>query len=673
MVTGQLPFKGDHGQAVTYSILNEDPEPMTGLRTGVPMELEKIVNKSLAKEPAERYQHVDEVIVDLRGLQKVVKPKSTPTATTIRTSSKKKIGAFVPVIALGVLVLAIITYFFFVPGERESISERKIMVVLPFENLGPAEDEYFADGITDAITARLARLRNLGVISRQSAVQYKNSNKSPEQISEELGGVQYLLEGTVQRERPSDPTSRVRIIPQLINVADNTHLWAETYDDEFSEVFRVHSQIAERVAQALQVMLLERERQSLAGQPTNNLEAYELYLSAAGYSRGRLDEIRIAVQLLERAVELDPQFALAYVLLSRFHAGAFFFGQDRSETRRINAKKAAELALELDPKLPEAHLALGYYYYEGERDYDRALKAFAVARRGLPSEVSILTAEALIWRRQGKLKQASENFEKAFTLHPRSWSIASQLGVTLIWLRRYAEAESYLDKTIALGPDATPGYTWQARNYLTWHGDTQRARVVLERMPKGIDRSGTGLLAWMRLHQMERSYPEALTRLTASPFEVISGKPWFVPKTQLLGEVYQTLGDTTQAHTAYHAARTLLEREVAKHPDDSRLRSALGLVYAGLGRKQDAIREGRQAADLEPVSKDIMAGLTRREDLARIYVAVREPELAVDQLEYLVSSPIGLSISPASLRVDPHYDPLRGNLRFERLLEEHKN
>ncbi|MFQ5629866.1 MAG: tetratricopeptide repeat protein [bacterium] len=416
------------------------------------------------------------------------------------------------------------------------------------------------------------------------------------------------------------------------------------------------------------MVLFEGERRSLAAKPTENLEAYELYIRAGKYNRGRLEDIRIAVQLLERATELDPQFALAYVRLSRFHSGAFFFGQDRSETRRTRAKEAVERALELDPELPEAYLTLGYYYYEGEGDYERALKEFAIARRGLPSEVSILFAEALIWRRQGKLEETAENLKKALALHPRSFDFASHLGLTLGMLRQFAEAEVYHERAIVLGPDRTQGYTWQALNYLAWQGDTQRAHAVLERMPEGIGHSGPNLKAWMYLHRIEGSYQQALALLTALPREAFSSQPWFISRAQLLGEVYLALGDTLQARAAYDSARTLLEREVAQHPNDSRLRNSLGLVYAGLGRKQDAMREGRLAIELRPVSEDYMHGLTSLESLARIYAAVGETELAIEQLEYLLSASFGTFVSRALLRSDPIWEPLRGNPGFKRLL-----
>ncbi len=272
------------------------------------------------------------------------------------------IGATIIVVMAGIAVWLV--------NKKPSVplSKEIRLVVLPFENLGPAEDEYFAAGITDAITARLATIHGLGVISRQSAMQYKKREKSAQQIANELR-VDYILEGTVQRERPSDPNSRVRIIPQLIKASNDTHVWAQPYDNDMSEVFRVQSDLAERVAQALNITLVERERRALRSRPTENMEAYDYFLRGNEYwHRSELEnDFKIAIQMYERAVELDPKFALAYAQLSRAHAHMYWDYYDRTEERLAMAKKAVDRALQLEPDSPEAHFALGHYYYHGHR------------------------------------------------------------------------------------------------------------------------------------------------------------------------------------------------------------------------------------------------------------------------------------------------------------------
>ena len=302
MATGRLPFKGDHEQAIMYSVMNEEPNPLTSVRSDVPMELERIVRKCLEKQPSQRYQDVDDLLVDLRRLGTELGESQQPGAA--RTASQAKLslsgwlfGGAAAVILIAVLFLVVYPrYFGSVPDEAKP--GMKKLAVLFFENVGPTEDEYFADGITDAITARLAGIHGLGIISRQSTIQYKDSDKNLRVIGQELG-VDYILEGTIQRERPGDPASRIRIIPQLIGVSDDIHLWADTYDEDMTEVFRVQSDIAERVARALDVSLLASEREALEVVPTENLEAYEYYLRGnEHFSKRHSREISIkAVQM----------------------------------------------------------------------------------------------------------------------------------------------------------------------------------------------------------------------------------------------------------------------------------------------------------------------------------------------------------------------------------------
>jgi TolB-like protein/Tfp pilus assembly protein PilF len=331
----------------------------------------------------------------------------------------------------------------------------KKLVVLPFENLSGEQDEYFAAGITDAITARLAVLSGVGVISRQSAVQYGQSEKTAQQIGSELN-VDYILEGTVQRERPNDPTSRVRVIPQLIRITDDTHVWAATYDEDMAEVFRVQSEIAERVAQALDVTLLEPERRTLEARPSENLEAYDYYLRGNEYfNRGELGYLEraplTAVEMYERALELDPSFALAWAALARAHMRVYQNGFDPEAGRVEQARDAAERALELEPDLPKAHLALGEYYVEG-RNLERATEEFERARRANPNDSELLMSYADVLARRNENERSLAILEKAAELDPRSVTMATVYGSALGQAGRHAEAESFFDRAIELAP-----------------------------------------------------------------------------------------------------------------------------------------------------------------------------------------------------------------------------
>ena len=363
MLTGQLPFKGDYEQAITYSILNEDQESITALRTGIPMELERIVNKCLQKKADARYQHADELLVDLQQIMKATEWNQGLSGT----SNLRKV-LFAGVI-LSIVILAVVWYSFF---RSQLAPERKMLVVLPFENLGPPADEYFADGITEEITSRLAGLHGLGVISRTSAMQYKNMEKTIAEIGEELG-VGYVLTGTIRWDRGG--SNRVRVTPQLIRVSDDTHLWTRTYEKLLEEIFAVQSDIAEEVAKQLDLNLLEPERKALLEKPTDNLQAYDFYLRGKQYAaqhQSRQEQSQ-AVEMYEKAINLDSTFALAYANLSDTQSLIYFFSFDETSKRLSKAKAAADKALALQPNLPDAHVALAYYYYRGRKDFDRAL------------------------------------------------------------------------------------------------------------------------------------------------------------------------------------------------------------------------------------------------------------------------------------------------------------
>jgi serine/threonine protein kinase len=432
MITGQPPFKGEYEQAVMYSIANENPNPLTGIRSGVPLELERIVTKTLAKDAGERYQHLSDLLVDLKKLKKSIEGESTTAQTTIRSSTLKTeitseapdTGAFQKksinkaiIVSAVILILAVIAGVIFVPKyfttkkSPAHISDRKMMVVLPFENLGAPDDEYFSDGMTEEITSRLAKLQGLGIISRTSALQYKNTTKSIKQIGDELG-VDFVLEGTVRWQHDSNGKDRVRVSPQLIRVSDDTNIWTEQMDRAMEEIFQVQSEIADQVVNQLDLDVLEPERRALLTQPTTNLKAYDLWLQALEHDRkgnatGNLEEFVKSTQIAEQVVQVDPNFTFAYVLQCHHHRWLYFTSFDRTPQRLNKAKAAIDRALELQPDMPEALEALAYYYYQGFLDYDRALEIFAKIRRVRPNYTPDLMGYIL--RRKGEWHQALGN------------------------------------------------------------------------------------------------------------------------------------------------------------------------------------------------------------------------------------------------------------------------
>ncbi len=664
MLTGRVPFKGETVSDTMAGILEHDPD-WQALPQATPANIQVLVRRCLEKDRHRRLQHIGDAFIEINETLNL-----PATARPVTIPAKLRRMAMIIGAAIIIVLFAVVVRFILKQPTPPSSKEIRL-VVLPFENLGPAEDEYFAAGITDAITARLAVIHGLGVISRQSAIQYKDTRKSTQVIGRELD-VDYILEGTVQRERPSDPTSRVRIIPQLIRASDDTHVWAQIYDDDMSEVFRVQSDLAERVAQALDVTLLEPERQALASRPTENIEAYDYYLRGYEYiNRSNLEtDFRIAIRMYERAVELDPKFALAYARLSNVHSSMYWFYYDRSEERLAMAKQAVDKAFQLNPNLPEAHLALGHYYYHGLLDYDRALEQFAIARKTQPNNSGLLSFTGYVQRRQGKFEEGLVNIKRACELDPLSNLLAGAVGETFLLLRKYPEAERYYERAISLAPDVPGAYPFKARLYLCWEGSTEKARAVLEEGLENIKSAENpfiGTLATLDVY--DGNYQGALDRLSLKS-EDTDNQFNFIPTALRCARIYGYIKKNELAKKYYDESRSILESKIQERPEDARFHSALGIAYAGLGRKEDAIREGKIGVKLLPVTKEAYQGLYRVWALAKIYVMVGEFDAAVDQLEFLLSVPGEMSIP--LLRLDPVWAPLCDHRRFKKLLEEGK-
>jgi serine/threonine protein kinase/tetratricopeptide (TPR) repeat protein len=664
MITAQLPFKGEHEAAIIYSILNETPEPLARYKASVPDELQRIVGKMLAKDRSARYQHTDDLLADLRiyskqGLSSIVeKPHRDMWNRYVVTSA-----VAVLVIIAGYWIVT--TYVLY--GARKPESGRKMLAVLPFENLGALEQEYFADGITDEITTQLAKVSGLGVISRTSVIPYKDTKKSVKQIGKELG-VQYLLEGTILWDK-SGGNNRVRINPQLIRVKDGTHVWAESYDRVLEQIFALQSDIANKIAFALDITLIETEKRSIAAKPTDNLEAYEYYLRGEDF-RNRVTTGN-SMDMYQKAVELDPNFALAYARLSVEHSFQYFAYRDRTDERLIKAKETADRALELNPELPEAHLALGYYYYWGRKDYDRALEQFTIAQRGQPNNSDLLAAIGYVQRRQGKFEQAVTSLKEAVGLDPRSSDKAEELEATYRILSKYAEAENYLDRAISLEPNWPTVYSDKIWLYLVSEGDTRKARKVLQEATGKADMSRL-VLDLVRLDIIDGDYGAALGRLPGVGVYVdVDGfndtTSYFLTKAQ----IYGLLNQPQRKLACYDSARIILENKVQLRSEAALFHSQLGIAYAGLDRGEEAIREGKKGMKLLPVSKDAVEGPDYVRNLAQIYVMVGDYDSAIDQLEYLLSIP-SLNFSISYMRIDPTWASIRNHPRFQKLLAGNK-
>jgi len=670
LICHQRPFDGENESIILSAIMSAQPPPLARFCRDAPDELQRVVGKCLAKDPPERYQSAADLLADLTVLRRTM-----PGAGSMSTSkpfaakhSRKWAFAVVAGIAIVAVAAALVTRHFLSAGSGKP-SERKMLAVLPFENLGAPDQEYFADGITDEITGKLASIRDLGVISRTSTMQYKKTTKNLREVAKELG-VDYVLEGTILWDNRRD-SGRVRILPQLIRVSDDTHLWAETYQRPLTDIFAVQADIATRIAEAMNITLLGPEHAAIEAMPTRNLDAYQAYLRGRDYRpRLDLDNLRetgeLAVQMFQRAVALDSTFALAYANLAIAHVAMYWYGFDITTNRLAWSKDAVDRALALQPNLPWAHMALCYYYYWGQRDYDNALHQLALAEVELANNPELLLAKACIWRRQGKFRAAVQQMEQSLVLDPRAGDVAMELGWTYECLRDYASAEKFYDRSISLAPDQVTAYQLKAYAYYLWRGDTALARTALASIPKQ-DIDGTRS-AWFWLHVLERDYATALSRV--APMEPMGGdnQSYFDTKAQMTGLIYALMGNSERSRAYCDSARVILEKELKARPDDYRVHSSLGLVYAGLGRRDDAILEGKLATEIIPVSKDACEGPRGLEVLARIYIMVGEYDAALDQIEYFLSIPSDFSVS--LLRLDPQYDPLRKLPRFQELLQQ---
>jgi len=677
MATSKHPFRGGSPAATISSILRDTPPSATDVQPELPRHLGRIVSHCLEKETDRRYQSALDLRNDLEGLKRetesALREEEEDDDRGERRSNRRPGHVWIAIAAV-VLITIALSYWQLRPGS-ESLdaggdSARKMLVVLPFKNLGLPEDEYFADGITEEITARLAGIQDLGVIARTSANRYKNTEKSMQEIGQELG-VGFVLEGTIRWQRISESESQVRVTPQLVQVADATNLWVEVYQKDMTDIFQVQSDIAEQVVRALNVTLMEGERRALAARPTENIEAYHAFLRGLDFSRHPSDseeQHRMALQMFERAVVLDPEFARAYCRMAESHVNLYYFKYDRTPGRLTMAKEAVDRAMVLQPDLPEAHLALGWYYYMGFREYDRALSEFAVAAENLPNNADIHSGMAAVMRRQDRWETSIEHSMLACELDPQDADFHANTGISLKVTRRYAEAEHYFDQSILVTPDQAFAYIFKAQMLCLWKGDIDGARATLREIPEGIDYNVDGR-QWIEVEIMGRDYPAVLERLIAWPEDIVGYPYYTIPKTLYIGLVYRYLDEADLATATFDSARIVLEGLAEEPPANWSLQSSLGIVYAGLDRKDEALQAGRAATELLPLAEDAIEGYDPQIFLAQIYTMVGEYAAALDLIEYLLTIPSDISVP--ILRLDPRWDPLRDQPRFQQILQEY--
>lgn len=666
MVTGQRAFSGEHAAALHYAVANTDPQPLSRLSREATPELERIVFKLLKKDPAERYQSAADLAADIRALQS--SPMSAASVSAGAPPRGRSTRFVIPALVVVVIALGVVLN----PFRKEAVrvaDARPMIVVLPFENLGSHDDEYFADGITEEITSRLGGIGGLGVISRTSAMKYKATEKTLAEIARELG-VAYVLEGTIRWDK-SGATSRVRITPQLIRASDDTHVWADNYERELTQIFEVQADIATKVAEAMQLTLLETDRTAIADRPTENMEAYTYYLRGREHARDvtSAGDLANAVSMVEKAIALDPAFAEAYAFTAMYHAAIYHNGLDRTPQRLKLSRSAADRAMALKPKAMESPLAMAYYYYWGFKDYDRALEYLDFAAQLRPEQVDVLQTYGWIYRRQGRFRDTISYLRRCMMLDPQNPTVLTGLVETYKHLHDYARADSCALRLIDLLPEQDLVYFYRALLPLKESGDLVASRRALDDMPRV--NSNEWPYHWHYQYFLERDYTAAIDILEESSTNALTFEFYYKPNSLLQGQCYRMLGDRERAGAAFEAARVTLERAIAKRPDDPRLYKSMGLALAGLGRKGEAVRFGERAVEMYPLSLDAYVGQVYIYDLAAINAMVGNAEAAVKNLETILRRGVGITIYEVEL--DPLFDSLRERSDYENMVARYRS
>ncbi len=670
MATGAVPFQGKSSLDVAASILRDRPTGVTEIRRNLPTHLGRIIRICLDEDPDRRYQSAIEVRDELSRLRRELLTGEHPPQAEDPVQRRPW---RLPVAAAAVALLAVAGSFLI--GRNGSgptapaaapRPEASRIVVLPFEDLGRPTVDYFAPGLTEEISSRLAAVEGLGVISRFSADQYTGTSKTAREIGDELK-VAYILRGSVQWAANGSGAGRVRILPNLIRVADDTQIWSDPYVGSVDDIFEVQSEIATRVAEQLGRRIASAGSALAADRPTENLEAYQAYLRGLHYARRpvyTMDNWSLAVSGFADAVAEDPEFALAWAWLARAHSFLVHQGLDITSERRRLARESIDRATELAPDEGEVRLALGYYYYWVEKDYERAQDELAFAASRLPQHYEVQEARGYVQRRQGRWDEAVENLERAFELNPLAADLAAEIADTHIWRRDYVEALRWCDQSIALDPAQVWAYFSKALAQRLSGGDLAVARATLDTMPPTDDTQWIWTWFWQELY--EGKPDQAIARLSAAPGPWV--QPWestTEPVALLRAQALELDGDLAAARESYAAAEALLSQELQRTPDDPWRLTALGLTYAGLGREAEAIRSGERAVELLPMSRDAISGANLLTDVALIYARTGRHEDALDLLEGLLSQPS--AIAPPLLRYDPRWQPLSEEPRFRRL------
>jgi TolB-like protein/Flp pilus assembly protein TadD len=592
-------------------------------------------------------------------------------------SVTRRTGRKLDFLIIGVLLLVIAVLIFQrlhpgAPSTTSNIPEKSI-AVLPFENR--SEDKanaYFADGIQDEILTRLAKIADLKVISRTSTQHYKSAPENLSEIARQLS-VAHIVEGSVQKSGDA-----VRVNVQLIKAANDSPLWADTFDRKLTDIFSVESEVAKAIADQLRAHISGQEEQVIAAKPTDNVEAYDAYLRGLAFSlKGPTPANNLGAQkYLREAVRLDPKFALSWALLSYVDARGYLTAAlQPTVALREEARQAAETALTLQPNLGEAVLAKGNYHYSCLRDYDTAVRYFEQARQFLPNSSRIPESLAYVARRRGDWDRSESYFNEAERLDPRNVNLLSQHALSYITLRRFPEALRKFDQVLNITPDDVDVVAEKAA-IAQAEGDLPRAAALLAPLRPGVDLN-QALETQVYQAILERRPAQIIPRLKELLSKPDPALGFYNGELRFwLGWAQEVAGDHGAAQESWRQARSELESFLKEQPENSQLIGDLALTNMGLGDKAAALALAERAIAAVPIEKDASAGTRPIEILARVAAQMKEPDRAIAALQKLLSIPgqgalaENVPLTPALLRLDPMFDPLRNDPRFQKLCEE---
>ncbi len=688
MLSGKPPF---HGSAAELMDQHQRAAPPLEKLKNIPAPVIALLQVLLEKDPSQRFQSPAQMQKALTKVREGVSSGSGLTADELRSArdqAKEKLPKAKPrkqpvrwLLGAGFCLAVILIAWFFYTRHSGLSSQRptevaateKSIAVLPFENISPNRDDaYFADGVQDEILNNLAKIAQLKVISRTSVMQYRSDTKRDlRQIASALG-VANVLEGTVRRDG-----NHVRVSTELVDARNDNTIWADSYDRDLTNIFAIQSEIAQTVASRLSARLSPEERKDIEERPTNNLEAYDLYLQAKELLGPKSvvtlwvsekEAFSKAIDLLEEATRKDRNFALAYCLIAEAHDYLYFDQVDRTPERRALGDAAVNEALRLRPDLPEVHLAAAFHLYACYRDFERARVQIAIAEQTLPNNPDLLQLTAVIDRVQGRWEKATAGLERAATLDPRNPKLLITLADTYRCLRRYRECERIWDRLIQLEPDRPLFTVYKAESAFAEKADLKSVRAAYEALPSSM--KDDVYITWERVYyaMCARDFAAAAAIVSKSPNEEIRFFGPLVPRgiVALWLDLVQGNHPTIEE---FSAARERLYRKVEADRTDPFMLAALALADVALGRKEESMQEGRRAMEMRPISEDVEDGPVIAVNVAAVYAWANQSDFALEQLKILIKVP-DYHVNYGDLKTNPSWDLLRNDLRFDKLLAE---